>query len=293
VEEAGEAGQRELIERYLFDRCGRVLESRNRVSGDSPGQWEHQVFRYIYQPQGRDYEIDLFFIDPAKGEKPIDLQRHFVKFDSLGRCVEENTVDEDGESYGKDVYEYDGRGDLATKITYDPDGTVSSREERTYSLDHKLLSERSVQDSTQGSEHPWLREYRYDERGNQTDVFLYEEGVMTRHQIYRYDEHNRLISWQTVVTDPQKDPNAVGCLHCGLAGETKYKYDANGRLIEERTFQPGNKPVDVQKYSYDPRGNRLEWPDCKYEYDSHGNWVKAVGQKGTSDWVRYRVIEYY
>lgn len=293
VEESRPDGGRELTARYVFDRGGRLLEDRSQAMvGDSPEHLGYQVVRSIYEPHGRNYEIDMFEIDPAHGEKPIDLQRHTVKFDSMGRCIEERTTDSDGELNGKNVYEYDSRGDLTRETDYSSEGKVLSLQDRAYSPDHKLLSEKAIDNRGQGLTYQWSRAYRYDARGNQTDMFSYQQGVLEAHWIFKYDERNRRISSQTVVADPKKDQQVYGrCFDCGLSsGETTYKYDDAGHVTEERMFQPGNKLVYTSSYFYDAHGNPVASPDSTYVYDSHGNWIKQVPPNGK---IRYRVISYY
>ncbi len=292
VEEAGTDGKRELIAKTVFDRAGRLSDDRRQTTvGDSPEHPGYQVFRYIYEPQGRNYEIDMFDVDPAQGEKPIDLQHHFVKFDSLSHCIEERDIDGDGEFHGKSTYEYDGRGDFTREIDYKWDGKISAQEDKTYSADHKLLSEKTIEDRGQGLTYRWSREHQYDARGTETDMFSYQQGVLEAHWIFKYDERNRRISSQTIVADPQKDPQAYGrCFDCGLSsGETTYKYDDANRVREERMFQPGNKLINVHLYPYDEHGSRLASPDSIYSYDSQGNWVKEV----SSTYTLYRTIDYY
>lgn len=104
VEESHAEGRRELTAIYAFDRAGRLLEDRGKTrAGESLDQAGYQVFRFIYEPRGRNYEVDMFGIDSAHGETPIDPQRHIVKFDSRGRCIEERDIDSDGKFNGKNI----------------------------------------------------------------------------------------------------------------------------------------------------------------------------------------------
>lgn len=230
---------RSLIEKYVFDRSGRLLEDRHEIAVSADAATEpvrFQVFRNVYQSNGRDYETDDFEIEPTKGEKPIDLQRHFVKFDSVGRCIEETTVDSDGSLDLKMTYEYDSQGNPINEVYHNADCTASSVE-RTYGLGHRLSSEKNIGWSTNSS-----RAYRYDARGNRTDEFDYEQGVLEVHRIYQYDDRNRLISSEAVV-DPDKDQHVYGrCGDCGpSSGKTIYTYDSARRLIESRMFEPGGQ----------------------------------------------------
>ncbi len=296
VESAEADGQRVLTAKYVFDRKGRLLEDWHTVSTNAPERLRYQVFRSHYEPKGHDYEIDAFEIEPALGEKPIDLQRHLIKFDSRGRCIEERDIDSDGESSRKVTYAYDSRGDLIREIERNSGDSIFSIENRAYRPDHKLLSEKAIENRRgQGLSYQWSREYRYDARGNQTDMFSYQQGVLEAHWIDTYDERNRLTSSQTIVTDPQKDQPVYGkCFDCGLSsGETIYQYDHAGHLTEMQFFQPGRKLVSVEKYRYDAHGNRLPSPDDIYLYDSRGNWIEEIPPDQTSGEIRYRVIEYY
>lgn len=104
VESLQPDGWRVLTEKYLFDRAGRVLEGRGLTSADDSEHLQYQVFRSRYARKGPNYEIDDFGIDPAKGETPIDLQRHLVKFDLRHRCMEQLDIDSDGSVNNKSSY---------------------------------------------------------------------------------------------------------------------------------------------------------------------------------------------
>lgn len=295
VESLRPGGRRVLTEKYVFDRAGRLLEDRRVISADASEHLRYQVFRSHYRLKGPNYEIDAFDIDPAQGETPIDQQRHLVRFDLRGRCIEQLDIDNDGASNGKSTYTYDSHGDLVREIDRNSDNSIFSIQNRTYRPDHKLLSENAIENRGQGLTYRWSREYRYDARGNLTDTFSYQQGVLEAHWVYRYDERNRRVSSQTIVADPDKDQRVYGkCFDCGLSpGETTYQYDENNRLTEERVFQPGKELVSVRKYFYDAHGNLLPSPGDTFFYDSHGNWVDKVPGARTSTDARYRVIEYY
>jgi hypothetical protein len=306
---------RVLVERSIFDRNGRALEYAHAhpvdISSDRIG---YQVFRYIYDSEGRISEEDTFDARSLQKEaKTTDLQRHTYKFDSRGRCIEEQTIGSDGESYGLTIYEYDSQGDPVRKVTYAAAGEVESIEDRMYGPGHRLLSEKTSENrSGQGSSrgYHWAGEHRYDAEGNQTDMFSYQQGVIEAHWVWAYDERGRLTSVQITVADPAKDLHAYGfCGDCGLSsGRTVYKYDHTGRITEERVFQPGDRLVGLSRYNYDSHGNRTReqvynfgssgvsrqqmtlkvdgldyvatWtnglPASTFSYDSHGNWIRKV-----------------
>ncbi len=107
-----------LTAKYVFDRTGRLLEDWHAIAGDAPERLRYQVFRSHYEPKGLNYEIDTFEIDPALEEKPIDLHRHLVKFDSRDRCIEESDIDGHGEANGKNTYTYGSHNNLIRAIDY-------------------------------------------------------------------------------------------------------------------------------------------------------------------------------
>ncbi|MGH9653202.1 MAG: hypothetical protein ACRD6B_07020 [Bryobacteraceae bacterium] len=210
-----------------------------------PERQGYQVFRYIYKTQAPDYEVDMFEIDPAQKDKPVDLQRHFVKFDSLAQCVEETTVDSDGSLDLKMTYEYDSQGNLINEVYHNAIGTTSSVE-RTYGQNHELLSEQGI-----GWSIDFLRVYRYDARGNRTDEFDYENGALESHRVFQYDDRNRVISLKVFV-NPGKDAHAYGrCGDCGpSSGRTVYTYDDAKGTIKEEMFDSSNKLVGTQYQFY-------------------------------------------
>lgn len=237
----------------------------------------------------------MFGIDSAHGETPIDPQRHIVKFDSRGRCIESAISAAMANSTVRTFYKYDSRGDLIRETDYDSDGKIFSRQVRTYRPDHKLLSERAMGNPGKTMAHQWSREYQYDARGNQTDMLLYQQGVLEAHWKSTYDERNRRIAVQTIVADTKKDQQVNGeCSDCGLSsGVTTYKYDDAGQVIEQRKFQLGDKLVSVERYLYDAHRNRLPSAESTYLYDSHGNWIQEASPSPAATYIRYRVIDYY
>jgi hypothetical protein len=338
-EDAIDGGRRTLVGRYAFDRRGRLLEDAHAyVSDVSSNQIQYRIFHYTYDSHGRDYEEAMFDVDSLKKrEKPIDLHRHTYRFDSQGRCSEEQDFDSDGESDDRTTYEYDGQKDLIRETTYTSGGRIFSIQDRKYSSDHRLLFEKGSENrSDQRSlDYQWSRDYRYDTRGNQTDMFSYQQGVLEARWISTYHDRRRLTSSQLILADPARDPHAYGlCGDCGLSsGRTLYKYDNNDRILEERVFQPGDKLVRLNRYSYDDHGNRTrEWvyefgpfgvspqkttlkldgteyvatwsnglPTSTFSYDAQGNWIKKVSSSRTAapeakaqiTLVTYRLIEYY
>lgn len=277
---------RKLIGARSFDRAGRLLEEKHRSLVGEPERQGYQVFRYIYKPQSPDYEVDMFEIDPAQGEKPIDFQRHFVEFDSLGHCVEESTVDNEG-SLDRKTYEYDSQGNLINEVYHNADGTTSSVV-RTYGGNHQLLSEQGI-----GWTSDFLRVYRYDTRGNRTDEFDYEDGALEYHRVFRYDDHNRVISAVTVV-DPSKDAHAYGrCGDCGpSSGRTVYTYDDAKGTIKEEMFDSSNKLVRTHYEFYAAHSNQANAQPNGELYDSHRNWIRAKSHNNEGVYI-YRVIDYY
>lgn len=183
---------------------------------------------------------------------------------------------------------------MVEEIAYNADGTIFSIEDLTYDGDHKLLLESGRYDNATGGVHQWSREYRYDARGNRTDMFSYQQGVPEAHWIWEYDEQNRLTSSQIVVADPAKDQHVYGlCDDCGLSsGKTVYKYNDERAIIEEQILQPGGKLIRAQTQAYE--GTRAyEGNQAGYSYDSHGNWTKAPPAPGRSGPFTYRTITYY
>lgn len=283
VEVAGaDGGARSVIETYIFDRAGRLLEDRHPIAVSPDDATVFQVFRNVYAPTGRDYEIDGFEVDDDKGGKPKDLHRHLVKFDRAGRCAEEADVDSDGSLDLEKTYEYDGESNLINEVSHDADGRVSSVA-YTYAQKHQLLSQKEIGWTTNYS-----RAYRYDAQGNRTDEFVYTSGALETHRVFQYDGRNRLISL-AVFVDPAKDAHAYGrCNDCGpSSGKTIFTRDDVTGTIKEEIFDSDNKLVST-RYESDATHSRSN----DELYDSHDNWIRRKSDKAESSYI-YRVIEYY
>jgi len=283
-----------LLSRLLFDQGGRVLEDAHVIQ---PGQY--QVFRYLYSRASRDYEIDMFTASSlSQHARRIDLQRHLIRFDSQGRCVEERDIDTDGETEDRTIYEYPDPHSVR-QTDFNSDGTIFSLSELKFDASQHLISEKATE-SPNGA---WSREYRYDKDGKQTDLFSYRNGVLEAHWISSYDDQNRLASDQLIVADPQKDQHVYGtCGDCGLSsGKTTYRYDAGGRLKEKSSFDPDGKLRSFTSYEYDDRGTITRElhsgtgsegvPVSTFAYDLIGNWTHKLAPDGKS--TADRTIDYY
>src|ERR1041384_7501772 len=93
-----------------------------------------------------------------------------------------------------------------------------------------------------------------------------------------------------------------------------YTYNAAENTMETNSFDFRNQPIGKSIIKYDRDGNMAEtasfdekgllqtkWFYSDYEFDSHGNWIKKVGQAEYSSQgqprqsrtVFYRRITYY
>lgn len=172
---------------------------------------------------------------------------------------------------------------------------------------------------------PSSMEY-YDERGDLTKKESYDsKGNLFQVTVYGYIDGERVSSFKLV--RHEYDPPAP--LAVGAAGPErkpdprystmyKYKYDAEGRLVEESLYMGNGRPSTRSVYKYeadrreslvyasdgslnqrylstfDGKGNETEWVvyetrdgsvrnrySYAYEFDARGNWVKRT----TSKWV--------
>lgn len=172
------------------------------------------------------------------------------------------------------------------------------------------------------------RTFKFDNKDNKIEVECQSASLSDpnrftyRKYIYKYDSDNNLIGWYK---EDEKDGS--------LSLMETYKYDANGKEIEQKYFDDGslssitkyiynnlgnlternensiggNSSV-ITIYKYDDKGNEIEQISTgnsdnelikrnyiyKYEYDKAGNWLRKIDfLDGKAEQIKEREIEYY
>nr|HEV8053082.1 DUF6531 domain-containing protein [Parachlamydiaceae bacterium] len=134
---------------------------------------------------------------------------------------------------------------------------LTSRQENTYSIDGKLLCQKTYDCNGQ---YCFNKEWEYDEHGN----VLKEIDPLGQITTYRYDQNDNRIFQQT--------PN--------LEYRTFFKYDYVNRLIAQKDVYRNGLEM-VTSYSYDCMGNKISSTDkygntTQYRYDEFGRQIERV-----------------
>jgi YD repeat-containing protein len=168
-----------------------------------------------------------------------------VKFDNKQRPIEETQIDEEGNIAQRSVYEYDGSDQLVSRIDYGENNQFLTKTTFTYNDEGKLVQ--SVQRTESGNLINSVL-YEYDASGNRTLLQNSHHQQKTT-----YDDQNRVVIEETI----NRSNNLV-------EGFTEYKYDDDGLLIEERTFEMGESyPLEPMVFGRTKSNFRL----TRYEYE--------------------------
>jgi RHS repeat-associated protein len=159
------------------------------------------------------------------------------------------------------TYQYDAAGQVTKLGNYAPSGAVTSQFEYTYND----LGQRTQVKSLDGT---WV--YGYDATGQLTrGVFTSTNAAIANQDLtYEYDAAgNRVRTIVNGVTDTVTTNNLNQYTQ---SGNTAYRYDADGNLLEKQT---GNQ---LWKYSYDDQSRLIKVVDStnnitQYEYDVFSN----------------------
>jgi RHS repeat-associated protein len=226
---------------YTFDTLGRrtQLVVQDNLSS--------RTTNYIYDPAGR-----LDKLTDGASQLIVDYDYDAV----TGRLQKETNGNG---TYT--TYQYDAAGQVTKLGNYAPNGSLTSQFEYTYDD----LGQRTQVKSLDGT---WV--YGYDTTGQLTHgVFTSTNAAIANQDLtYEYDAAgNRVRTIVNGVTDTVTTNNLNQYTQ---SGNTAYRYDADGNLIEKQTGS------QLWKYSYDDQSRLIKVVDStnnitQYEYDVFGN----------------------
>lgn len=220
----------------------------------------------IYDAAGNLLEVVIYL------EQEKTPTRYLFAHNHRGNLLEENAYKSDGKLMYRNLfaYGYDSSGHETAVVAAFPDGAFSHAEFSTY-----------------------------DKRG-----YLTEKFYVNASGIYRnvFDVQGHIV-YSALFRDGQ------------LFNEVKFSYDSWGRVVELISYSPTGLVTGKSVNEYDDSGRRIRRTAEKfqqgaagkavttYEYDSAGNWVKALmkNESGVSSEtatapyrvVQERVIVYY
>lgn len=174
-------------------------------------------------------------------------------YDASGRLTESSLKAEEKELQSREVYRYDSASKLVEKLSYEGGGADALKDTFTYDARGRLISDN----------------VSYKEQAGGATAF-------------EYDEAGRIVV--VAFYTPKGKPAVAPVGPCFGVHRLAYKYDAQGRVVEVRAFEPDNSLKRTTVYTYDARGNVAEESrkdgygsttfKHTYEYDARGNWTK-------------------
>lgn len=200
-------------------------------------------YTYVYSPDGR------LLSTQRQDENGTPAFSMTYTYNEQGKLTEILQMDlSDNTVASRNVYEYDGQGNLLQGTYYGREDRLSTITEYTYDA-QGFLAEDLLRDET--GEALWKHVYTCDDAGN---ILTCEEHILSESidtvgllGTYRctYDDQGRLTAntWEKARTSSF------------VNGSHYYTYDAQGRLTRHQYFLFDDEARDDYNYSYDENGH--------------------------------------
>lgn len=219
----------------------------------------------------------------------------------------------DGSPIGREEWEYDAAGNLATYVAVDAAGKETEREEWEHDAAGNLMKHVAVDGSGAETFSEWERdaagketkyvsrdaqgkverweEWEYDAAGNKVKyVVLNPDGSVFRCQEWEYDASGNKVKY--VASDPEGNETGWEEWRYDASGrETQYfSYGADGKIRMQRATEYDSMGNPVREKVYDVRG-RQKYRDVRYEYRYVGEYFPDVakGRAGETEPLRTAV----
>ena len=167
---------------------------------------------------------------------------------------------------------------LVTETYYDGEGAATSQSQIKYEYDLAGNQIRVLLGHEQGSYY----EYNYDDSGNLSEEVIYEDGVITSHVKYEYDEDGRKIKSFVCFGEDSKMVSVYQYNYFGnmtmeatysyygeIISKTCYLYEYGRDNLIRRNFFKEDILEGVEEYVYDDSGNLSK----EVSYDAEGNII--------------------
>lgn len=217
-------------------------------------------------------------IEKGKKQKEnLDGTDAYTVFNNDGRTIE---VDEfnDGTVLKKTEYVYDNKGIMSEVYSYNANDTLTSKHKYLNTYDDKgnLVTRIHLRaDSSVDNKFTFV----YNGSGNLVEYTQYRHGTdLIVKEICSYDNKGNMT--EDIIYKPDGK----------IDWRFSYKNDDKGNRLEANVYK-GKKFIIKYINAYDTYGNETEVDWCKesgkpyrkyymkYEYDSHGNWIKQTAFK--------------
>ncbi len=220
----------------------------------------------------------------SAGGDTIDFKDAVLKFSSMeqmdfneqGFIVFKKYASEESELNTSTKFYYNDAGYEVAMMVRDVKGMPSDSQAMNYDKNGKIL----LNTCFRGNGNLYRKdEYIYNDKGQEKRVNIYgDDDKITFYCINEFNDAGLKIKTNNYFEDGAEPLNMW-----------EYKYDADGKLVLERSVDPDGSIKLSRKYTYNKKGNLetevelsadiTEKPDYsrfKYVYDESGNWIKKI-----------------
>ena len=199
-------------------------------------------------------EIEVKLIVESKYEfhnrfgEYLEILQYQIKtnFDKLGKVTSIIHYGGEGNLQRKDIYHYNNDGFLIELSSYGPDGLLAWKNIFTYNEHNKITQEASY--DPDGSL-DWEDKYKYDRNDHLLEKisYLVEDKNEYVSRTFRYNSQNQLAKETSYYPDGKRSSDFI------------YKYNFDGKLLEEKFYDYYKKLTLKDQYKYDRKDNLKEW----------------------------------
>jgi hypothetical protein len=253
----------------------------NNGYGDEgrPREWDIENAPPLY---GDVDSVTIYIYHRSLSNSGIDTispSRVFVyHFNDRGDVAKrEHYSDDSYMPYKSQQFIYDTEGLLAEMIEVQKSSEAEDWWKTTYKHNSKGLLVEASTTYKSDAELGDVWHYEYDGNGNKIHAILLDSGDLALWETFwKYDANGRVI-----------EESRYNYEDAAYAGVSRYKYNAEGVLVEEEYFSHGyeEETKTIVLYSYDAQGNivkeSLVTPQCEfatysYKYDGNGRMSETL-----------------
>ena len=255
--------------------------------------------------QGNDTstEIEVKLIVESKYEfhnrfgEYLEILQYQIKtnFDKLGKVTSIIHYGGEGNLQRKDIYHYNNDGFLIELSSYGPDGLLAWKNIFTYNEHNKITQEASY--DPDGSL-AWEDKYKYDRNDHLLEKvsYLVEDKNEYVSRTFRYNSQNQLAKETSYYPDGKRSSDFI------------YKYNFDGKLLEEKFYDYYKKLTLKDQYKYDRKDNLKEWilidkngklvnnyegiPEKFYQYNRKNNIIGIEMKNDQGNIVKKEIFQY-
>jgi len=245
-------------------------------------------------------------------------EKFLSKYDTRGNKIEYNIYNKYNKLKSKITYHYDKKDNLLERSRYNSDGSLSEKTHYVYDTRNNKIEE-NVFNSKSGNKSTFI----YDKKNRiiKSNVYNSSDKLISN---FKYDKQGRKIEmykqytlknvlFQDGINIYDKKGNEIENDYYNnkiLESKRIYKYNNNGQISEDETYNLDGSFYGKITYYYDDFGNltkrkefvkgnvlfkeKTDIIEHHYEYDNNNNWTKDIFYENKIPIeITEREIEYY